>query len=310
MTRQTVVTTEPAQAARCLLAGGVCAIPTETVYGLAAVVTDRDAVSRVFAAKGRPTDHPLIVHVSSVDMALRYGDLNETALRLATTYWPGPLTLVVEASPLVPAEVTGGLQTVAIRMPRHPLALRTIDLCDEGLVAPSANMFGHVSPTEARHVLDDLSGRIDMVLDGGPSDVGVESTIVDCTGELQVLRPGAVTPADVSACTGRPVVPVSAGKKGPGMLKSHYAPKARVLLATDQSALTEIVRQEESDSRKCVVVGRGTDTRDYAANLYRMLRAADADGADSVAALLPRGEGLAEAIRDRLRKAAADSASR
>lgn len=304
MSVRTRVTTDPAIASECLREGGLVAIPTETVYGLAAVATNEQAVRRVFAAKGRPADHPLIVHVSSVAMALEYGDLDEYALRLAATFWPGPLTLVVEASPLVSPSVTGGRTTVALRMPRHPAALRTIELCGAALVAPSANLFGHVSPTESAHVLDDLDGIIDMVLDGGPCDIGVESTIVECTDELQILRPGAVSAAEITACTGLQVAATSGPSRAAGMLASHYAPRARVLLAKDSEVAGRIAAGESAARRSAVIIGVDTEPTAYAALLYRMLRAADADGHDTVVAVLPEGQGVAAAVRDRLTKAA------
>lgn len=307
MTVRTEVTRDPSRAAACLSHGGLVAIPTETVYGLAAVATDEDAVRRVFAAKGRPADHPLIVHVSSMDMALRHGDLGEDALRLAASFWPGPLTLVVGSSPLVPPAVTGGRDTVALRMPRHPLALAVIEECGSALVAPSANRFGHVSPTEAGHVLDDLGGSIDMVLDGGPCDIGLESTIVECAGSLQVLRPGAVTISDIEACTGRSVSRTTGDARAPGMLAAHYAPRASVLLAEEPGAARALRDAETAAGRSAVIIGEDMPTTEYASLLYRLLRAADADGHDSIVALLPGGDGLAAAVRDRLARAATGS---
>ncbi|MFM1789701.1 MAG: hypothetical protein RLZZ526_28 [Actinomycetota bacterium] len=296
------------EAAAILRAGGIVGLPTETVYGLAAVATDSSAVARVFSAKGRPNDHPLIVHVDSPEMASRYGDMNETATKLASAVWPGPLTLLLERTPLVGDDITGGRDTVAVRMPRHHAALAVIGLCGEGLVAPSANRFGHVSPTTVRHVLDDLDGLIDAVLDGGTCEVGIESTIVDCTGVLQVLRPGAVTVADIEACTGRPVMDTRGPSRAPGMLASHYAPEARVHLVRSVDDALGLEAELVADGSTVVLLGRGLGITEYAATLYEMMRHADDSGARHIIALEPTGEGLEAAVRDRLRKAAADTA--
>lgn len=296
-------TEDPVAAAQCLLAGGVVAIPTETVYGLAAVATHEDAVRKVFEAKGRPAGHPLIVHVSSLEMALEFGDFDGRALALARRFWPGPLTIVVEKSPLVPPAVTGGRDTVAIRVPRHALALETIRLCGTGLVAPSANRFGHVSPTTAQHVLDDLGNRIDMVLDGGPCEVGIESTIVECTGGLQVLRPGAVSAGEIEQCAGESVVPVTGPSRAAGMLASHYAPRARVVpVDSTQSAATATGELAPGTTHR--VIGAGMPAEHLAGQLYRLMRQADDDGIAVIFAVLPQGEGIAAAVRDRILKAA------
>lgn len=298
----TPIITDTGRAAAILRAGGIIAIPTETVYGLAAVATDIAAIRRVFAAKGRPADHPLIVHVSDTAMASRYGLMTDDALALAGAHWPGPLTLLLERTPLVDDVVTGGRDTVAVRVPDHPMALEVIRALGEGLVAPSANRFGHVSPTGATHVLDDLEGMIDAVLDGGPCRIGVESTIVDCTAELQILRPGAVTAGDVFAATGKRPTAAQGESRAPGMLASHYAPRARVILVDDSNDVEGAVH-----GRKATVIGIGIPDDEYAARLYRLMREADDLGSEVIVAILPRGEGLAAAIRDRLRKAAADT---
>jgi len=307
VTRSPIIT-EARVAAEVLRSGGIVGVPTETVYGLAAVATLHEAVARVFTAKGRPNDHPLIVHVDSLEMASRYGYVNETARELATRFWPGPLTLLLERTPLAGDDITGGRETVAVRMPRHALTLELIGLCGEGLVAPSANTFGHVSPTSAAHVVDDLDGLIDAVLDGGPCTVGVESTIVDCTGDLQVLRPGAVTRVDIENCLGRPVSETSGPSRAPGMLVSHYAPKARVTIAGTGAEAVGISASMRVRGASVVVIGDRLDVVEYAATLYGMMRDADAAGATQIVAIEPEGEGLAEAVRDRLRKAAADTA--
>ena len=286
------------------------AVPTETVYGLAALAEDESAVRRVFRAKGRPGDHPLIVHVSGMEMAARYGDLDPRADRLARRFWPGPLTLVVERTPLVPDAVTGGRDSVALRVPDNELTLQVIRLCGAGLVAPSANKFGHVSPTRPAHVLADLDGEIDLVLDGGACRVGVESTIVECTGPLQILRPGPIAEADIAECAGAPIQPTVGPARAAGMLASHYAPSARVVLVDSGSDADTIAAAARESGMRVTVVGAGLDPVAYAAGLYRMLRAADDEQTDMIVAVLPRGDGLAAAVRDRLTKAAADSSPR
>lgn len=301
----TRVTTDIDEAVAVLAAGGIVGLPTETVYGLAARVSDEAAVRRVFSAKGRPADHPLIVHVSSLSQALAYGEFDERATALAVRFWPGPVTLLVRRRDTVPLVVTGGRDTVAIRVPAHPMALELIDRIGEGLVAPSANRFGRVSPTEASHVVADLDGLVDLVLDGGRCTVGVESTIVDCTGTLQVLRPGAVTADQIEEAAAEEVGGATGPSRAPGMLASHYAPRARVHLA----ATTEEARAAASSmplGSNVRVLGEGLDAVAYAATLYAELRRADDDGITDVVAVLPQGEGLAAAVRDRLTKAAAE----
>ena len=306
MTR-TRVLRDGAEAARILLAGGIVALPTETVYGLAAVATDPVAVARVFAAKGRPADHPLIVHVDSPAMASRFGLMNDTAVRLAREFWPGPLTLLVERTPLAGDNITGGRDTVAVRMPADDRTLAVIRTCGEALVAPSANSFGHVSPTTAQHVLLDLDGSIDAVLDGGACAIGLESTIVDCTGDVQILRPGAVTRPDIERCLGVHVSEASGPSRAPGMLRSHYAPKCRVHLAVDAGDAANTAASLAEGSGNVLVVGAGLDPTEYAARLYELLRQGDDPRVTDIVAVVPQGAGLEEAIRDRLLKAAADT---
>ncbi|MEY4079849.1 MAG: hypothetical protein RL430_279 [Actinomycetota bacterium] len=303
----TPVITSTEDAAVILRSGGIVGLPTETVYGLAAVATDHTAVARVFGAKDRPNDHPLIVHVDSIEMASRFGLMNDTARLLAGAHWPGPLTLLLERTPLAGDDITGGRDTVAVRMPRHPMALSVITLCGEGLVAPSANKFGHVSPTTAAHVLHDLDGLIDAVLDGGPCSVGVESTIVDCTETLQILRPGAITAADVERSAGRAVDTTRGPSRAPGMLASHYAPDARVHLVASDEEARRLMAELSAVGRTAVVIGVGLDITEYAATLYEMMRRADDAGASDIVAVDPPGSGLEAAVSDRLRKAAADT---
>ena len=301
----TRVTTDIDEAVAVLAAGGIVGLPTETVYGLAARVSDEAAVSRVFSAKGRPADHPLIVHVSSLSQALAYGEFDERATALAVRFWPGPVTLLVRRRDTVPLVVTGGRDTVAIRVPAHPMALELIDRIGEGLVAPSANRFGRVSPTDASHVVADLDGLVDLVLDGGRCTVGVESTIVDCTGTLQVLRPGAVTADQIVEAAAEEVGGATGPSRAPGMLASHYAPRARVhLAATNEEARAAASSMPLGSNVR--VLGEGLHAVAYAATLYAELRRADDDGITDVVAVLPQGDGLAAAVRDRLTKAAAE----
>ncbi|MFM8794008.1 MAG: L-threonylcarbamoyladenylate synthase [Acidimicrobiales bacterium] len=285
--------------------GGTVAIPTETVYGLAALCDSAAAVHNVFMAKGRPEDHPLIIHVSSPAMAARYGRLTDSALRLIDCFWPGPLTVLVERTDDVSDAVTGGRDTVALRMPAHDTALALIEAVGRGLVAPSANRFGHVSPTTPAHVMDDLGGLIDAVIDAGPCAVGVESTIVDCTGRAQVLRSGAVTPADIEDCLGLVPDAASGPSRAPGMLASHYAPDTAMVLCEDENSLAETSARLRAGGHVVTEIGAGLDPSQYASRLYALLRSAEKSGADVIVALVPSGEGLAAAVRDRLMKAAA-----
>ncbi|MFM9132988.1 MAG: L-threonylcarbamoyladenylate synthase [Actinomycetota bacterium] len=302
---QTRVTESIDEAVAVLASGGLVGIPTETVYGLAARVSDERAVRRVFTVKGRPTDHPLIVHVSSLEQAAAYGEFDARSTSLARRFWPGPLTVLVRRRDSVPDAVTGGRGTVAIRVPAHPMALELIDRLGEGVVAPSANRFGHVSPTDVSHVVADLDGLVDLVLDGGRCQVGVESTIVDCTGVLQVLRPGAVSAAQIEETTGERLSGPDGPSRAPGMLNSHYAPSARVHLVSSSGEARRVLSAVPSGA-VARVLGDGVDAVEYASTLYGDLRRADDDGVTDVVAVLPAGEGLAAAVRDRLTKAAAE----
>ena len=292
------------EAVRLLTNGGVVAIPTETVYGLGALVHHQQAVMRVFHVKGRPTDHPLIVHLGTTADPTRWGILDDNALRLAASFWPGPLTLLVPRTALVPDWVTGGRDTVALRVPAHPVAQELLNRLDDGLVAPSANLFGHVSPTTAAHVQDDLGETIDMILDGGSCTVGIESTIVECVGNrVQILRPGAITREDVMA-----VVDIvdtdTTDARAPGMLLSHYAPKARIVLCQSADDAEQQAKLSQQRGIPSAVVNEN-DVRVYALNLYARLRTADTEGIEVIFAVLPPASGLGAAVRDRLHKAAA-----
>jgi L-threonylcarbamoyladenylate synthase len=281
--------------------GGLVAIPTETVYGLAADASNDAAVRRVFAAKGRPVDHPLIVHVAG---AKQLGDwaasISTAAATLADTCWPGPLTLLVPKADHVLPVVTGGRSTVGVRVPAHPLTTELLLRFEGGLAAPSANRFGKVSPTTADHVRADLGNLVDYVLDGGPCPVGVESTIVDCTvAPPQILRPGGISSEQIARLLGGEVADADGPSRASGMLASHYAPSAEVLLADDREQALQLV----ADIPRAVLIDHGDDLVGYAQTLYADLRTADMAGAKVIVAVLPPARGLGHAIRDRLMKA-------
>ncbi len=304
-----------AQAAAILRAGGLVAFPTETVYGLGARADDPRAVAALYAAKGRPSFNPLIAHVTDLSAARRLGDFSGAAVSLAEKFWPGPLTLVVKATPdgAVCELARAGLDTIAIRVPAHDVARALLAAVDFPVVAPSANRSGHVSPTTAQHVADDLAGRIDLILDGGASRGGIESTIIDFSGGApRLLRSGGIARGEIERITG----PLASASKdevsAPGMMASHYAPKARLRLDAKE------VREGESllafgaslpahaeYARRTMNLSAVADLTEAASNLYAYLRALDADGVEAIAVAPVPGEGLGEAIRDRLARAAA-----
>jgi len=299
--------------AACLAAGGLIAFPTETVYGLGADAGNGEAVARLYAAKGRPSFNPLIAHVADIAAARRVARFDAAAERLAQAFWPGPLTLVLpkQADCGVSDLALAGLDSVAVRLPAHPIALALLKAFGGPVVAPSANRSGHVSPTSAAHVLADLRGRVDMVIDGGPCDVGVESTIVSCLGEPALLRPGGLPRDAIERVLGRPLaVPAVAEETplAPGMLSSHYAPKARLRLNAeaprDGEALLAFGPAPEFSGLTLNLSPRG-NLIEAAANLFSQLRALDASGAKTVAVMKVPHKGLGEAINDRLARAAA-----
>jgi L-threonylcarbamoyladenylate synthase len=308
-------------AAANLLAGGLVAFPTETVYGLGADACNAEAVARIYAAKGRPADHPLIVHVASVDGLGDWADdVPAYAISLARDFWPGPMTLVVKRSALAADFVTGGQDTVGVRVPNHPVALGLLEAFEraggKGVAAPSANRFGNVSPTTAEAVSDELRDYLavgDLILDGGPCDVGVESTIIDCTGDVpKILRPGAITVQMITDSTGLVVVGQSSDGAAmeestirvSGSLEAHYAPAARVVL--DQSPLAGqgfIAMADVVAGESVVRLAAPKTHEEFARVLYSSLRAADEQGLATVVIAQPAGEGIAVAIRDRLKRA-------
>ncbi len=295
------------EAARVLQQGGIVGIPTETVYGLAAVALNEHAVSRVFQVKGRPTTHPLIVHLSPNADINRWGIINESANLLASALWPGPLTLLVPRTSLVPDWVTGGRDTVALRIPAHEMTIALLDAVGEAVVAPSANRFGQVSPTSAEHVSHDLGQDVDLILDGGQCVVGIESTIVECTDSvLQVLRPGKISVLEIATITGLSIAATGGPSRAPGMLLAHYAPNARVQLCDSAAQAEEQLAVLLSQDVSAEVL-HYEDVTTYALSLYDNLRAADLRGSSVILAVLPPETGLGIAIRDRLSKAAASN---
>jgi L-threonylcarbamoyladenylate synthase len=312
-------------AAVALRQGKLVAFPTETVYGLGADAENAEAVARIFAVKGRPSSHPLIVHLASADDLPHWAaEVPDAARRLAVACWPGPLTLLLRKSARVPAATTGGLDSVGLRVPAHPVALELLRRFGGGVAAPSANRFGRVSPTRAEHVARDLGDDIDMLLDGGECDVGVESTILDLTHDVPVLlRPGGITVARLESLLGVSVSrTLTVTTRAPGLLPSHYAPLARVeIVAVAELAARarELQRTGErvalllsnlddanviGTSKETVLLNLGPDAISAAQRLYSALREADARGASVVLASPPAAEGLGEALADRLSKAA------
>ncbi|MFJ9539806.1 L-threonylcarbamoyladenylate synthase [Streptomyces sp. NPDC101225] len=310
------------KAAGVLRAGGLVALPTETVYGLGANAEDPVAIARIFEVKGRPPSHPLIVHIGGAEHLDHWvQDVPATARLLAERFWPGPLTLVLRRGPRVPLEATGGLETVAVRVPDHPVALGLLSAFGGGVTAPSANRFGSVSPTTADHVRAELGDAVDHVLDGGPCEVGVESTIVDATGDDPcILRPGGVSREDLEAALGRPLaLPVTSHVRVPGQHPSHYAPRARVVLVDPEKVVAEAELAQElghqvgvllpasfadAPVRAHAVVPLPASPAAYARGLYGFLRELDRQGCDLIVASAPAAEGLGLAIGNRLHRAA------
>ena len=301
------ITQDVGRARDVLQRGGLVGIPTETVYGLAAVALNEEAVGRVFEAKARPTSHPLIIHLSPSDDIHRWGVLNESAQQLAESFWPGPLTLLVPRTELVPDWVTGGRDTVALRIPAHQMTIDLLDSLGDAVVAPSANRFGQVSPTSAEHVINDLGDSVDLVLDGGPCAIGIESTIVECTSSsVQILRPGKITALEIAKTTGLKISAQDGPSRAPGMLLAHYAPRARVeLYASLREALDRFDRL--TNDQVSAEILHHEDLATYALSLYDNLRTADLHNREVVIAVLPPENGLGIAIRDRLTKAAASN---
>ncbi len=310
-----------ADAVRILAAGGLVAFPTETVYGLGADATDGRAIARLYEAKGRPAFNPLIAHVLDRQAVQRLARFDADATKLGAAFWPGPLTLVLPKAADCPvAELaTAGLDSIAVRVPDHAIARDVLEAFAKPVVAPSANRSGHVSPTTAAHVQADLGGRIDLIVDGGATSIGVESTIVACLGEPMLLRPGGVPRAAIERVLGRALVEAPASVSAdedaplaPGMLASHYAPQTRMRLNVEGVAPGEALLAFGSarvvgaeHAMKVLNLSPRGDLVEAAANLFSHLRTLDTAGASAIAVMPIPGDGLGEAINDRLARAAA-----
>lgn len=297
----------PVDTARAVLRrGGLVGLPTETVYGLAADATNDAAVRRIFTIKGRPPTHPLILHISAPDrLAIVAQNISPAAKVLTDSCWPGPLTVLVPKAERVLAVVTGGRDTVGVRVPAHALAIEVLQHFPNGLAAPSANRFGKVSPTTADHVRVDLGADVDFVLDGGACPIGIESTIVDCTqSPPQILRPGGIAVEDIERLLDGVVGQPSGAPRTSGMLASHYAPTCRVHLAESRQAADAVALTLAQQGRSVDVLDPGQDLVYAAQNLYSRLRMADQRNLDDLVAVLPAAVGMGHALRDRLFKAA------
>ena len=298
-------------ASAALKAGHLIAIPTETVYGLGADATNQSAVKRIYEVKGRPEDHPLIVHIASLDQMDQWAiDIPEFAIKLARDFWPGPMTLVLRRSAKAKDFITAGQETVALRVPAHPIALALLKEFNEGIAAPSANRFGSVSPTTAEAVEEELGKYLspeDLILDGGQCLVGVESTIIDCTKATPfILRPGAVSAAMIEESTG--LIALASNDKNirvSGSLDSHYSPQAKVVLDAIAEPGDGLIAPDQIPTPDGVIrLASPSSIEGYARDLYAALRLADTKNLDVVVVLQPGGDGLAEAIRDRLARSA------
>jgi L-threonylcarbamoyladenylate synthase len=302
-------------AAQSLIAGHLVAFPTETVYGLGADATNETAIVKIYKAKGRPADHPLIVHISSIDAINDWAqDINEYAINLARDFWPGPMTLVFKRSDLAKDFITGNQNTVGLRVPNQSIALALLkefeSLGGKGIAAPSANRFGAVSPTTAQAVKDELENYLDqsndIILDGGPCQVGVESTIIDCTAQTpQILRLGAITKEMIQESTGLLVIDEALTDiRVSGSLESHYSPNAKVVLDTYPTSGEGFIAINSIQTPPGAIrLAAPSSMEGFARDLYSALRFADAQGLTKVCVIQPQGPGLAAAIRDRLKRA-------
>ena len=312
------------KAAEAIKKGGLVAFPTETVYGLGADALNKNAVKKIFEVKKRPLDNPLIVHISSLDEIHRIAELNPIAKKLIDAFFPGPLTVVMKKKEIVPDETTGGLKTVAVRMPDHKIALRLIEYSETPIAAPSANIAGRPSPTRAEHVIEDLFGKVDVIVDGGETQIGLESTVVDTTTyPVKILRPGAVTKEMLSEIVeveykGEVEIPLS-----PGMKYRHYSPRAPLYVFVGdysrvRSKIAEFAENVEKCGMKVVILARKKDVyegnvielgerlEDVARNLFSALRRADSMNPDIIVAEGVEEKGIGVAIMNRLRKAAGE----
>jgi L-threonylcarbamoyladenylate synthase len=302
-----------ARAAEQLKAGSLVAFPTETVYGLGADATNPNAVARIYKAKGRPADHPLIVHIGEMqDIAEWSNEIPDYAIALARSFWPGPMTLILKRSSLAKDFITGGQETVGLRVPDHVIALALLNefkkLGGKGIAAPSANRFGHVSPTTSAAVTAELSEYLeenDLILDGGPSQVGVESTIIDCTGELpKILRPGAITEEMITGVTGLVIADSVSDIRVSGSLENHYSPAAKVILDIAPASGDGFIALSNIETPAGVVrLASPQNNEEFARLLYTALRSADQQELARVVVAQPAGDDISVAIRDRLLRA-------
>jgi len=306
------VNEEVRRAAEILRAGGLVAFPTETVYGLGADASSEKAVARLYAVKGRPADHPVIVHFASPEQAFQWGTANEQARALAKAFWPGPLTLILKASDKAKPFVTGGQPSVGVRVPSHPIARQLLKAFGGGIAAPSANRFGRVSPTTAAHVREDLGEDVDLVLDGGPTEVGIESTIVDVSGDSAVLlRPGRISKAEIEK-----ILPLNektaASPRHSGGLERHYAPRTPARLVPTHVLDREISKLKDRvavlafsrpDERVDFWLRMPRDPAGYAQKLYAALRELDGAGCELILVEAPPEGAEWAAVRDRLERA-------
>jgi len=294
--------------------GALIAFPTETVYGLGADASHEKAVARIYEVKGRPQDHPLILHIASMnDITYWTEDVNDYAMALANKYWPGPMTLIFKRSESAKDFVTGGQNTVGLRVPNHEIALELLQECKKigvhAIAAPSANRFGHVSPTTAAAVKEEIGGYLlahDVILDGGPAQVGLESTIIDCTGDApKILRPGAITQAMIEEATGLKVSEnINLDIRVSGSLEKHYAPNAKVILDVEATVGQGFIAPADvATPPGAIRLASPANTDEYARTLYSALRDGDAQGLKTIVVIQPSGDGLAIAIRDRLMRA-------
>lgn len=299
-------------AVRALQRDLLVAIPTETVYGLAARASSPSAVKKIFVVKGRPIGHPLILHVANKqDLSLWSQELSNNARLLAEKYWPGPLTIIVKRNDKVCDEITGGRDTVAIRCPNHPVATELLIRLTDAIVAPSANHFGKVSPTSARHVAEDFGDEISVILDGGECSIGVESTIIDCTTEPpQILRAGAISADQIKRECNITIASATGDSRASGMLEKHYAPNCTVELVDDRKDADVRLNQLNGDGRSSEIIDFGDDLQMFAHELYARLRDADKRLIDVVITVKPPMSGIGIAINERLEKAANSNRSR
>ena len=293
-------------AVQTLANGGLVAIPTETVYGLSAAINNEDAIAKIFVVKGRPNNHPLIVHIAQIDELHNVAvDIHHDAIKLAHACWPGPLTLLLKRNQNVPMIVTGGRETVAVRIPDNAFTRQMIINLGSPIAAPSANRFGKVSPTTAQHVCDDLQSDVDLIVDDGASSVGVESTIVDFTvSPPQLLRPGGIPLEDIEMILGYPIQGTDGISRASGMLQNHYQPACKVFLVHTDNEAQQLKDTLVFQNDQIRILNRCDNLPLYATMLYSDLRQADTDQIQALIVVLPENTGLGAAIRDRLTKAA------